>query len=100
MARNIISFYALFEDEFKISFYNDNGNILVYKNGYLCFKASPYNGIYESAVCVGRNSNITLNIDSDENVLDKSRLWHYRHGHINKNRIAKLQSEESWNHST
>ncbi|KAL4573354.1 hypothetical protein LXL04_020157 [Taraxacum kok-saghyz] len=61
-------------------------------NGCFMFKTSPYNGIYESVVCLSNNNNINLNIDST-NEVDKSCLWHYRFGHINKKCISKLQSE-------
>ncbi|KAL4590404.1 hypothetical protein LXL04_003333 [Taraxacum kok-saghyz] len=45
------------------------------------------------AVAAGSSSeNLNLNIGSSNDV-NKSCLWHYRLGHINKKRIAKLQSE-------
>ncbi|KAJ9535962.1 hypothetical protein OSB04_un000872 [Centaurea solstitialis] len=70
MARNIISFHALYKD------------------------AIPCNGVYESVICAGRdNNNLTLNVGSSNSELDKSSLWHHRLGHINKKRIAKLQSD-------
>ncbi|KAJ9549604.1 hypothetical protein OSB04_022147 [Centaurea solstitialis] len=94
MARNIISFHALYKDGFKFKFDNDNGCILVYKNDCFYFKATPCNGVYESVICVGRdNNNLTLNVGSFNSELDKSSLWHHRLGHINKKRIAKLQSD-------
>ncbi|KAJ9551376.1 hypothetical protein OSB04_015421 [Centaurea solstitialis] len=94
MARNIISFHALYKDGFKFKFDNDNGCILVYKNDCFYFKATPCNGVYESVICVGRdNNNLTLNVGSSNSELDKSSLWHHRLGHINKKRIAKLQSD-------
>ena len=92
MTRNIISFHALFKQGFRYTFDNDNGDILVYKDGCFMFKDSLCNGIYESVVCVSNNNNLNLNIDSS-NEVNKSCLWHYRLGHINKKRIAKLQSE-------
>ena len=58
MARNIISFYALFMDGFTFGFDNNNGDLLVYKDGCYYFKASPHNGVYESVVCL-RNNNLT-----------------------------------------
>ncbi|KAJ9551125.1 hypothetical protein OSB04_015170 [Centaurea solstitialis] len=94
MARNIISFYALYKDGFKFTFDNDNGCILVHKNGCFYFKATPCDGVYESVICVGRNNNnLTLNVGSSNSELNKSLLWHHRLGHINKKRIAKLQSD-------
>ncbi|GKE08591.1 retrotransposon protein, putative, ty1-copia subclass [Tanacetum coccineum] len=48
MTRNIISFHALFKDDYKFSFDNENGDILVYSNGCFMFKASPCKGIYET----------------------------------------------------
>ena len=89
MTRNIISFHALFEQGSRYNFDNNNGDILVYKDGCFMFKDSPCNGIYESVVCVSNNVNVNLNIDST-NEVDKSCLWHYRLGHIKKKRIAKL----------
>lgn len=80
MARNIISFY------------NEKGDILVFKDGYIIFKAFPWNGIYESVVCVSYNSNVNFNVDSS-NSLDKLYLWHYHLVHIYKKRIAKIQSD-------
>ncbi|KAI3505809.1 hypothetical protein L1887_28094 [Cichorium endivia] len=93
MARNIISFSALYRDGFDFGF--DNGNILVFKNDCLYFKACPTNGIYETIVSIRRNNSLILNVDSDtsKSVLDKSCLWHCRLGHINKKRIAKLQED-------
>ncbi|KAJ9556711.1 hypothetical protein OSB04_011325 [Centaurea solstitialis] len=52
MARNIISFHALYNDGFKFKFDNDNGCILVYK-----MIDTPCNGVYESMISVGRNNN-------------------------------------------
>ena len=72
-ARNIISFRSLYNDGFQFQFDNDNDSILVYKHKYLYFKASPYNGVYESVICIGRNNNIlTLNVGSSNDDLDKS----------------------------
>ena len=87
MARNIMSFNALFIDGFNFIF--DNGSILVYKNDVFYFKASPCRGILETTVSL--NDSSIYNVDSSKSDLDKSRLWHCRLGHINKKRIAKLQ---------
>ncbi|KAJ9546436.1 hypothetical protein OSB04_018979 [Centaurea solstitialis] len=93
MAQNIISFNALYKDGFKSKFDNDNGCILVYKNGCFYFKATPCNDVYESVICLGRNNNnLTLNVGSSNSELNKSSFWHHRLVHINKKRIAKLQS--------
>ncbi|KAJ9548672.1 hypothetical protein OSB04_021215 [Centaurea solstitialis] len=90
MARNIISFHALYKDGFKFKFDNDNGCILVYKNDCFYFKATPCNGVYESVICVGRNNNnLTLNVGSSNSELDKSQCC----GIIILKRIAKLQSD-------
>lgn len=64
MARNIISFYAIFKDDFRFYFNNDNENISLYKHVCFYFKDSPFIGIYESVVCVSKNDNIILNVDS------------------------------------
>ena len=93
MARNIISFHALYKDGCRFSFDNDNGDILVYKNGCFIFKASPCKGVYESIVCDGDIDKLIMNVGSSNSELDKSCLWHCRLGHINKKRIAKLQSD-------
>ena len=89
MARNIISFNALYLDGFYFKF--DNGSILVYKDSMFYFKVSPYKGILETTVSLCDSS--ILNIDSSKNGLDKKYLWHCRLGHISKKRIAKLQLE-------
>ncbi|GJY59585.1 hypothetical protein Tco_0459477 [Tanacetum coccineum] len=60
MARNIISFHDLFKDGFKLSFDNENGDILVYSNGCFMFKASPCKGIYETVECISHN--VILNV--------------------------------------
>ena len=93
MARNIISFKALYDDGFDFSF--QNGSILVLKNEMLYFKASPCNGIYETNISLRDNNYSILNVDSEssKSSLDKTYLWHCRLGHINKKRIAKLQAD-------
>ncbi|GJV30523.1 hypothetical protein Tco_1386971 [Tanacetum coccineum] len=70
MTRNIISFHALFNDVYKFSFDNENGNILVYSNGCFMFKASPCKGIYKTVECISNNGNVILNVGSS-NELDK-----------------------------
>ncbi|GJW49171.1 retrotransposon protein, putative, ty1-copia subclass [Tanacetum coccineum] len=70
-------------DGYKLSFDNENGDILVYSNGCFMFKASPCKGIYETVECISHNGNVILNVGSS-NKLDKSKLWHSRLGHINK----------------
>ena len=93
MARNIISFYALYKDGFDFGF--DNGSILVYKNNVLYFKANPCHGIYETSISVRDNRSSIYNVESTQSKdgLDKSYLWHCRLGHISKKRITKLQSD-------
>ncbi|KAJ9558333.1 hypothetical protein OSB04_012947 [Centaurea solstitialis] len=103
MARNIISFYALYKDGFDFGF--DNGSILVYKNNVLYFKANPCHGIYETSITVRDNRSSIYNVESTQskNGLDKSYLWHCRLGHISKKRITKLQSDgilESFDHTS
>ncbi|GJX37564.1 retrotransposon protein, putative, ty1-copia subclass [Tanacetum coccineum] len=76
-----------------------NGDILVYSNGCFMFKASPCKGIYETGECISHNGNVILNVGSS-NKLDKSKLWHFRLGNINKKRITQLQKDgvlESFN---
>ncbi|KAJ9546873.1 hypothetical protein OSB04_019416 [Centaurea solstitialis] len=103
MARNIISFYALYKDGFDFGF--DNGSILVYKNNVLYFKANPCHGIYETSITDRDNRSSIYNVESTQskNGLDKSYLWHCRLGHISKKRITKLQSDgilESFDHTS
>ena len=50
MSTNSISFSCVFKQGFLFSFDNENGDILVYKDGCFMFKATPCNGIYESVV--------------------------------------------------
>ncbi|KAJ9561476.1 hypothetical protein OSB04_006636 [Centaurea solstitialis] len=103
MARNIISFYALYKDGFDFEF--DNGSILVYKNNVLYFKANPCHGIYETSITVRDNRSSIYNVESTQskNGLDKSYLWHCRLGHNSKKRITKLQLDgilESFDHTS
>ncbi|KAJ9538124.1 hypothetical protein OSB04_030857 [Centaurea solstitialis] len=103
MARNIISFYALYKDGFDFGF--DNGSILVYKNNVLYFKANPCHGIYETSITVRDNRSSIYNVESTQskNGLDKSYMWHCRPGHISKKHITKLQSDvilESFDHTS
>ncbi|KAJ9556430.1 hypothetical protein OSB04_011044 [Centaurea solstitialis] len=103
MARNIISFYALYKDGFDFGF--DNGSILVYKNNVLYFKANPCHGIYETSITVRDNRSSIYNVESTQskNGLDKLYLWHCRLGHISKKRITKLQLDgilESFDHTS
>ncbi|KAL6550440.1 hypothetical protein OROMI_020928 [Orobanche minor] len=91
MCRNIISFPALYKQGFHYYFDNLNGDILVYKDDLFVFKASPFNGVYETVICDNKLSDV-LDIDSS-NELDNASLWHCRLGHINKKRIAQLQKD-------
>ncbi|GJU12806.1 retrotransposon protein, putative, ty1-copia subclass [Tanacetum coccineum] len=89
MTRNIISLHALFKNSYKFLFDNENGDILVYLNDCFMFKASPCKSKYETVECVSNNGNVILNVGSS-NELDKSKLWHFCRGHVNKKRIAQL----------
>ena len=53
MARNIISFYALWMDDFTLAFDNNEASILVYKDNDIYFKERHCNNIYESMIGVG-----------------------------------------------
>ena len=68
MARNIISFNALYIDGFDFKF--NNGSILVYKNDMFYFKASPCRGILETTVRL--NDSSIYNVDSSKDGLDKT----------------------------
>ena len=70
MARNIISFNALYNDGFEFSF--DNGSILVHKCGMFYFKASPVRGILETTIKL--NDSSIYNVDSSKDGLDKTCL--------------------------
>ena len=90
IAHNIIYFHALYKDDCRFSFDNENSEILVYKNGSFIFKVTLCNDIYENVFCVNKSNNLMLNADSSNSVLNKSCLWHYLLRHINKKRIAKI----------
>jgi transposase InsO family protein len=92
MARNIISFYALFKQGFKYYFDNDLGHISVYKDDCFMFKAFPCNGIYET-VMVQEVDNLNYNLSIESSTIDKASLWHCRLGHVSKKRIAQLQKD-------
>ncbi|GJS48850.1 retrotransposon protein, putative, ty1-copia subclass [Tanacetum coccineum] len=92
MTRNIISFHVLFKDGYQFSFDNENGDISVYSNGCFMFKVYPCKGIYETVECISNDGNMILNVGSS-NELDKSKLWHFCLGHVNKKRIAQLQKD-------
>ncbi|KAD4586260.1 hypothetical protein E3N88_23861 [Mikania micrantha] len=90
LTRNIVSVSALCEHGFKYAF-NDNGYFSAYLNGVFYFDAKPHNGIYE--IDVHANNEI-YNISNKRMKLDfnDTYLWHCRLGHINKNRMKKLQT--------
>ncbi|KAI3723297.1 hypothetical protein L2E82_34775 [Cichorium intybus] len=92
MARNIISFHALFRQGFHFSFDNNIGSISVFKNGILNFTAYPCDGVYETVKCVDNLGQSVNYIDSTSDV-EKACLWHSRLGHISKKRIAQLQKD-------
>ncbi|KAI3720980.1 hypothetical protein L2E82_31980 [Cichorium intybus] len=92
MARNIISFHALFRQGFQFSFDNKIGSISVFKNGILIFTAYPCDGVYETVECVDNLGHSVNYIDSTSGV-EKACLWHSRLGHISKKRIAQLQKD-------
>ncbi|KAI3780890.1 hypothetical protein L2E82_10883 [Cichorium intybus] len=92
MARNIISFHALFRQGYYYTFDKLNGSISVFKNDVFIFNALPCDGVYETIICVDNCGNNVLNIDSSSGV-EKACLWHCRLGHINKKRIAQLQKD-------
>ncbi|KAI3689133.1 hypothetical protein L2E82_47082 [Cichorium intybus] len=92
MARNIISFHALFRQGFQFSFVNKIGSISVFKNGILIFTAYPCDGVYETVECVDNLGHSVNYIDSTSGV-EKACLWHSRLGHISKKRIAQLQKD-------
>ncbi|KAI3751877.1 hypothetical protein L2E82_22968 [Cichorium intybus] len=92
MARNIISFHALFKQGFTYSFDKLYGSIYVFKNGVFIFKSLPCDGVYETVTFVDNLGNSVLHIDSSIGV-EKACLWHCRLRHISKKRIAQLQKD-------
>ena len=68
MARNIISFHALFRQGFQFSFENKIGSISVFKNGILIFTAYPCDGVYETVECVDNLGHSVNYIDSTSGV--------------------------------
>ncbi|KAI3790953.1 hypothetical protein L2E82_04412 [Cichorium intybus] len=92
MARNKISFHALFKQGFQFSFDNNIGSISIFKNGTFIFTALPCDGVYETVQCVDNLGNSVLSIDSSSGV-EKACLWHSRLGHISKKHIAQLQKD-------
>ena len=61
-------------------------------NGLFYFEARPNNGIYEIDI---HNSNVLYQISNKRKkfIVNDTYLWHCRLGHINKNRLKKLQTE-------
>ncbi|KAI3791230.1 hypothetical protein L2E82_04924 [Cichorium intybus] len=92
MARNIISFHALFRQCLQFSFDNSNGSISVFQNGISVFTALPCDDVYETVQCIDNLGHSVNFIDSSSGV-EKACLWHCRLGHINKKRIAQLQKD-------
>lgn len=71
MARNIISFHAIYKDGFRFSLNINNGDILVCKSGSFIFKFCPCNGVLESVICVGNSNNLMLNVGSSNYIYRK-----------------------------
>ncbi|KAI3778645.1 hypothetical protein L2E82_08027 [Cichorium intybus] len=92
MARNIISFHALFRQGFQFSFDNKIGSISIFKNGILIFTAYPCDGVYETVECVD-NLGHSVNYIHSTSGVEKACLWHSRLGHISKKRIVQLQKD-------
>ena len=92
MARNVISFHALYKKGFTFYFDNNNGSIDAFFNNVLYFKALPCDGVYETVSVVDNLGNNVLCIDSSTS-LDKASLWHCRLGHVSKKRIGQLQKD-------
>ena len=92
MARNVISFHALYKQGFTFYFDNNNGSIDAFFNNVLYFKALPCDGVYETVSVVDNLGNNVLCIDSSTS-LDKASLWHCRLGHVSKKRIGQLQKD-------
>ncbi|KAI3724048.1 hypothetical protein L2E82_35813 [Cichorium intybus] len=91
MAKNIISFHALFKQGFYYEFNKLNGSTSVFKNDVFIFNAMPCDGVYEF-MCVDNYGKHVLAIDSSSGI-EKVCLWHCRLGHMNKKRIAQLQKD-------
>ena len=79
---------------FFYGFDNNNGDILVYKNGCFIFKVGPCKPVCESVICVANIKNLMLNVgSSNSNIFNRSFLWSFRLGYINKKWIAKVQMD-------
>ncbi|GJY69160.1 retrotransposon protein, putative, ty1-copia subclass [Tanacetum coccineum] len=94
ITRGVVSVHRLVKNGF-VQRFTDFG-ISVSKNNVHYFNAIPSNGIYEIDM-----HNLVPNVNSIYNVstkrakhnLDSTYLWHYRHAHMSKKRIEKLQQE-------
>jgi hypothetical protein len=90
LTRNIVSLFSLKRQGFKYDFNNDNNFISAYLNAMFYFEAKPHNGVYEIDI----NCNMIYHVPNKHvkiGINDTYR-WHCRLGHINKNRIKKLQA--------
>ena len=61
MARNVISFHALYKQGFTFSFDNETGGINAFFNNVFYFKALPCDGLYEAVSVVDNLGNNVLN---------------------------------------
>ena len=96
LTRNIISAYRLYEQGFQYKFDFDYGNISILKDNVFYCVTCPNNGIYEVDLTSSYDKQSSLFHVTKKKAkacFNKTYLWHCRLGHINKRRIAKLQSD-------
>ncbi|GJZ39587.1 retrotransposon protein, putative, ty1-copia subclass [Tanacetum coccineum] len=95
ITRGIVSLSRLWDKGFRHEFM-DNGAILVSKDNICYFNAFPRDGIFEIDMhnhISNERSIYTCSNKKTKHNLDSTFRWHYRLGHINKNRIEKLQHD-------
>ncbi|KAJ0522562.1 putative RNA-directed DNA polymerase [Helianthus annuus] len=94
LTKNIISVSALREQGFNYAFDIVNGNISAFLNGVFYFEAKPHNGVYEIDTSNNRSNNIVCSLSSKrvKTSFNQTYRWHCRLGHININRMRKLQT--------
>ncbi|GJX90352.1 retrotransposon protein, putative, ty1-copia subclass [Tanacetum coccineum] len=94
ITRGVVSFHRLVENGF-VQCFTDIG-ISVSKNNVHYFNVIPSNGIYEIDMHdLVPNVNFIYNVSTKraKHNLDSTYLWHYRHAHISKKHIEKIQQE-------
>jgi hypothetical protein len=89
---------------FNYAFNNDTDSISAYLSDMFYFETKPHNGVYE--IDIGDNMIYHVPNKRVKAGINDTYRWHCRLGHINKNRMKKLQTawilrstgEESFDH--